>query len=304
MAAKDFDPGRFYEELVKARLIIPVGVPGAFGRGPVFEDVLARFNDMVTRVARDDGAEVMLFPPIIDRKVLERSDFLDSFPQLAGTVFSFFGNEKDSHRLSEKVHAGEPWGELQGMTGVVLNPAACYPVYPSFTGVIPEKGRLVDMQNWVYRHEPSAEPTRMQAFRVREFVRVGTPDMVVEWRDLWVKRGVELLTSLGLPAKPDVASDPFFGRGGRMLAVSQKDQKLKFEVLVPVISEEHPTAVCSFNYHQEHFGHTFAIKTATGETAHTACLGFGLERCVMALFRHHGVDVATWPKEVRSRLWP
>ena len=304
MPAKNYDPGEFYEELVKHRLIIPVGVPGAFGRGPVFEDVLARFNDAVSRVAREDSAEVMLFPPVIDRKVLERSDFLDSFPQLAGTVFSFFGGERDHKRLSQKLHARESWADLQGMTSVVLNPAACYPVYPSFTGVIPQNGRLVDMQNWVYRHEPSPEPTRMQAFRVREFVRVGTPEMVVAWRDQWVNRGVTLLTSLGLPARAEVASDPFFGRGGRMLAVSQKDQKLKFEVVVPVISDEHPTAVCSFNYHQDHFGHTFGIKTAAGETAHTACLGFGLERCVMALFRHHGCDVAAWPKPIRDRLWP
>ena len=28
-----------------------------------------------------------------------------------------------------------------------------------------------------------------------------TPDEVVEWRDMWLKRGVDLLTSLGLPAK-------------------------------------------------------------------------------------------------------
>ncbi len=304
MAVKEYDAARFYEELVKNRLIIPVGVPGAFGRGPVFEEVLAGFNALISRLAHSDGAEVMLFPPIIDRRVLERSDFLDSFPQLAGTVFSFFGNDKQHKELSEKVHAGQPWAELQGMTSVVLNPAACYPVYPSFQGTVPENGRLVDMQNWVYRHEPSPEPTRMQAFRVREFVRAGTPEMVVAWRDTWVKRGVEILTSLGLPARPDVASDPFFGRGGRMLAVSQKDQKLKFEVLVPVISEEHPTAVCSFNYHQDHFGHTFDIKTEGGNTAHTACLGFGLERCVMALFRHHGCDVGAWPKEVRDRLWP
>ncbi len=304
MAAEEYDSGKFYDDLVKHRLIIPVGVPGAFGRGPVFEDVLARFNALITRVAADDGAEVMLFPPVIAREVLERSDFLDSFPQLAGTVFSFFGNEKQHKELSAKVHAGEPWEDLQGMTSVVLNPAACYPVYPSFTGTVPRQGRLVDMQNWVYRHEPSAEPTRMQAFRVREFVRVGTPEMVVAWRDTWVKRGVEILTSLGLPATPDVASDPFFGRGGRMLAVSQKDQKLKFEVLVPVISADKPTAVCSFNYHQDHFGHTFEIKTEDGATAHTACLGFGLERCVMALFRHHGCDPKTWAQDVRDRLWP
>jgi seryl-tRNA synthetase len=160
------------------------------------------------------------------------------------------------------------------------------------------------MTNWVYRHEPSPEPTRMQSFRVREFVRAGTPDMVVQWRDQWLQRGLELLTALGLPARSDVASDPFFGRGGKILAEGQKSQKLKFEVLVPVISLDKPTAVCSFNYHQEHFGHVFGIRTADDQVAHTACLGFGLERVTMALFKTHGFDPKSWPAEVRARLWP
>ena len=294
----------FHRDLVKHRLIIPVGVPGAFGRGAVFEDVLHRFDDLVTRTAKNDGAEVMAFPPILDRAVFEKSEFLDSFPQLAGTVFSFFGNEKQHKELTQRIHEGKPWGDLQGMTGVVLTPAACYPVYPSFTGVVPDDGRLVDMQNWVFRHEPSPEPTRMQAFRVREFVRVGDPEMVVAWRDMWLARGLSLLQSLGLPARADTASDPFFGRGGRMLAVSQRELKLKFEILVPVISEENPTAVCSFNCHQDHFGKIFDIKTKAGDIAHTACLGFGMERLVMALFKTHGFVPQEWPSAVRALLWP
>ena len=299
-----YDAQNFYEGLVKNRLIIPTGVQGAFGRGAVFEDVLEHMNALIGHIAKDDGADYYVFPPIIDRRVLERSDYLDSFPQLAGSVFSFFGKELQAKELSERVHAQKPWDDLQGMTDVVLNPAACYPVYPSFTGTVPKDGRLVTMLNWVYRHEPSPEPTRMQSFRVREFVRVGTPDTVVQWRNMWLDRGVSLLQSLELPATPDVAADPFFGRGGKMLAVSQKEQKLKFEVLVPVISEEKPTACCSFNYHQDHFGQTFAIKTEDGNVAHTACLGFGLERVVMALFRTHGFDPEKWPTTVRKRLWP
>lgn len=293
-----------YDGLVRHKLIIPVGVPGAFGRGAVFEDVLARFNDLVTRLASNDGAEVMTFPPILDRQVFEKSEYLDSFPQLAGTVFSFFGTELQHKELSQRIHDKQPWDDLQRMTGVVLTPAACYPVYPSFTGTIPAEGRLVDMQNWVFRHEPSPEPTRMQAFRVREFVRVGSPDAVIEWRNMWLQRGVDLLLSLGLAAKSDVAADPFFGRGGRMLAANQREQKLKFEVLVPVISEEKPTAVCSFNYHQEHFGKIFEINTPDGAIAQTACLGFGMERVVMALFRTHGYVPTEWPKHVREQLWP
>ena len=143
----------------------------------------------------------------------------------------------------------------------------------------------------------------MQSFRVREFVRVGTPEQVMTWRDMWLDRGVSLLTSLGLPARAEVASDPFFGRGGKILAMNQKEMKLKFEVLVPVISETDHTAVCSFNIHGDHFGEVFDIRTPDGKTAHTACLGFGLERVTMALFKTHGFDTADWPVEVRGRLW-
>jgi seryl-tRNA synthetase len=302
--AMTYSSTELYEGLVGHGLIIPVGVPGIFGRNAVFEDVLRRFDDYVSRVAKDDGAEKMLFPPTLDRKVFEKSEFLDSFPQLAGTVFSFTGTDKQHAELSSKVHAGESWGHLQSMTDVVLTPAACYPVYPSFTGTVPAAGRLVDMQNWVFRHEPSQEPTRMQAFRVREFVRVGTPDVVLAWRDMWLQRGLEIMKSLGLPAKPEVANDPFFGRGGRMLAASQREQQLKFEVTIPVISEEKPTAVCSFNWHQEHFGKTFEIKTPDGQIANTACLGFGMERVCMALFKHNGFDPKAWPAAVREKLWP
>jgi seryl-tRNA synthetase len=299
-----YDAQDFYDGLVEHKLIVPVGVPGAFGRGAVFEDVLERFNAMVSKVARDDKAEVYTFPPIISRHVLEKVHYLDSFPHLCGAVYSFFGKDLQAKELAQKVNEGEPWGDMLKMTEVTLNPAACYPVYPSFTGVVPEGGRIVSMLNWVYRHEPSAEPTRMQSFRVREFVKVGTPDEVIAWRDMWLQRGLTLLQSLGLPAHSDVASDPFFGRGGKMLAANQKEQKLKFEVLVPVISAADPTAVCSFNFHQEHFGATFDIRTPDGGTANTACLGFGLERIVMALFKTHGFLVESWPGPVRQQLWP
>lgn len=298
-----YDAKTFYDGLVAHGLIVPVGVPGAFGRGAVFEDVLERFNALVSDVSRNDGAQMFTFPPVIDRSLLERVHYLDSFPHLCGAVHSFFGNELQALALAERVNSGGAWGELLGQTAVTLNPAACYPVYPSFTGTVPAEGRLVTMLNWVYRHEPSMEPTRMQSFRVREFVRVGTPEQVVEWRDMWLQRGLDLLHSLELPANADVASDPFFGRGGRMLAAGQKQQKLKFEVLVPVISLSKPTAVCSFNFHQDHFGSTFDIKTEDGNVANTACLGFGLERIVMALFKTHGFDPKAWPATVRQRLW-
>lgn len=304
MPATAYDPIAFHEGLVAHGLIIPAGAPGVFGRSALFEDILARFDQRVVELGRDDGAVPVAFPPVIDRTILDRVDYMDSFPNLAGPIFSFFGKEQAARQLSERVHAGQPWGDLLEMTAVSLAPAACYPVYQTFAGTVPEEGRLVTLVGWVFRHEPSPEPTRMQSFRCREFVRCGTPEQVVAWRDMWLARGVAFMESMGLPVVSDVAADPFFGRGGRVMASSQKEQRLKFEVMVPVISEEKPTACCSFNFHQEHFGAPFGIKTPDGNVANTACLGFGLERCVMALLQTHGFDPGAWPSAVQRILWP
>ena len=86
-----------------------------------------------------------------------------------------------------------------------------------------------------------------------------------------------------------------------MLAANQREQALKLELLVQIAGPE-PTAVASFNYHLDHFGTTYDIELADGGTAHTACLGFGHERIVLALLRTHGLDPAAWPDAVRREL--
>lgn len=300
----DYDIDGFHAALVAAGLIVPTTIKGGYGRGAVFEDILERFDALVMRQAAGDGAEQLTFPPIVARQMIETLGYLDNFPQLAGSVHSFFGNELQARQLSERVANGERWEDLLDITEVMLLPAACYPVYPVFSGLLPEGGRLVTVKNWCYRHEPSDEPTRLQSFRMREFIRVGAPDAVEAWRDGWLQRGLTLLQGLGLPAQSDVANDPFFGRAGKMMATSQREQRLKFEIMVPVISLEKPTAICSFNWHQEHFTGKYGIRQHDGATAHTACLGFGLERCTLALLKTHGLDPKQWPAEVRSQLWP
>ena len=62
------------------------------------------------------------------------------------------------------------------------------------------------------------------------------------------------------------------------------------------------SAISSANYHEDHFGLPFDLRTPDGEIAHSACFGFGLERITLALFATHGMDVANWPAGVRSAL--
>lgn len=295
----------FRDALVRHGLLIPTGVDGLYGRSGMFEEVVERFDALITRRGRADGAETMRFPPALNRREFERSEYLKSFPHLAGTIHSFAGDERGHRTLLRRLEQGEDWTEQQAATDIVMTPAACYPVYPAIAarGALPAEGRLVDVFSYCFRHEPSLDPARMQMFRMREYIRIGTPDQVVEFRETWMERGDALMESLGVPVEIDVANDPFFGRAGTMLSNSQREQKLKFELLIPIACEEAPTACLSFNYHQDHFGHLWDIRTADGAVAHTACVGFGMERVALALFRHHGFDPAGWPAAVRAVLW-
>jgi seryl-tRNA synthetase len=299
-----YDGESFTRGLVEHGLFLPTGVKGVYGRGAVFEDVLRRFDDLVARLTESEQPREMTFPPVLPRALIEKLGYLDNFPHLAGSVHSFMGSDAQARELSALVHAGERWEALLDPTEVMLAPAACYPVYPNFSGLLPEGGRTVTVLGWVFRHEPSDEPTRMLSFRMREYVRLGPPGDVEAWRDSWLQRGLELFRGLGLPARSDLASDPFFGRPGRMMAAQQVEQRLKFEIMVPVISQERPTAVCSFNWHQDHFSSTFGFRSADGSLAHSACIGIGLERSVLALIKTHGFDPRQWPDTVRAQLWP
>jgi seryl-tRNA synthetase len=288
--------------LVEAGLLIPSGVSGVYGLGGTFEDVVERFEAYVTRMGAAAEPEVMRFPPILSRSVYERTDHLETFPNLMGSVHTFTGSEREALQLAERKAAGERWSAGLAETEVMLAPAACYPLYPAATGTLPPQGRVVDLRSFVFRHEPSDDPARMQSFRQREYVRLGTPEQALEHRNHWLQRGLEMLHAVGLEAEAVVANDPFFGRGGRVMAATQREQTLKYELVATVASSERPTAIVSCNYHLDHFGHAFDIRTSDGEVAHTACIGFGLERIALALFRRHGFTPRDWPAGVRKIL--
>jgi seryl-tRNA synthetase len=186
----------------------------------------------------------------------------------------------------------------------VLSPAACYPVYPiaASRGPLPSGGLRFDVASDCFRAEPSRHLDRLQSFRMREYVCIGSPDDVSDFRERWMVRAQGIARDLGLAFKVDYASDPFFGRVGQMKAVSQKQQSLKFELLVPLRSEEQPTACMSFNYHRDHFGTTWDIRDTNGEPAHTGCVAFGMDRLAVAMFHTHGTDVANWPAPLRETL--
>jgi seryl-tRNA synthetase len=295
-------PVRSLDSIAEA-LLLPSGIDGVYARTAIFEQVVSGVSTLITRY-RDPNTEVLRFPPVMSRRQVEKSGYLKSFPHFLGCVSCLGGPEAEIRSAVERSEAGEDWTAGLAAADLVLAPAACYPVYPlvASRGAVPANGLVFDVACDCFRREPSKMLDRLQSFRMREYVCIGTPEEVDQFRQRWLSRAQGFANQLGLTARIDTASDPFFGRGGKLMAMSQVEQALKFELLVPVHSADEPTACMSFNYHRDHFGTTWNIRTSSGEMAHTGCVAFGIDRLALALFATHGLDLPHWPLAVRKAL--
>ena len=288
---------------IEHKLLRSMGVDGLFARTETYERVVESLGSLISRL-RAPGTEILRFPPVMSRRQLEKSGYLNSFPHLLGCVHCLQGTEPEIRAAVEVFEAGGDWTSSASAADVVLAPAACYPIYPMAAerGPVPPAGLRFDVACDCFRHEPSRDLDRLQSFRMREFVCIGTPQQVADFRQSWMSRVPQIADDLGLPWRLDHASDPFFGRTGQLLALSQVDASLKFELLVPLRGDGRPTACMSFNYHKDHFGAAWNLRTEDDEVAHTGCTAFGIDRLALALFVTHGIEPAKWPARVRESL--
>ncbi|MGJ0508568.1 MAG: amino acid--[acyl-carrier-protein] ligase [Methylocystis sp.] len=286
------------KELVD-KLFHRMGVAGVYARTRQYEDVVDALQSFVSR-GRPAEAEVLRFPPVMSLRQLEKQGYLNSFPQLLGCVCCLHGDDGEIAAAASRAD----WTSETRAAELVLSPAACYPIYPlvSARGPVADSGLVFDVAADCFRHEPSEEIDRLQSFRMREFVVIGSPDQVAAFRDEWMERATEMASALQLPYEIDRASDPFFGRVGQLMAANQVEQALKFELLIPMRTNAGPTACMSFNYHRDHFGKTWSLVRASGDVAHSGCVAFGVDRLAVALFSTHGLEVSRWPSEVRDVL--
>jgi seryl-tRNA synthetase len=289
------------EEAVAA-LFCPMGADGVYGRTALFEGIVEGLSRLVSHHC-DPDTEVLRFPPVMSRAQLEKSGYLKSFPNLLGCVCALHGSEAEIRAAADRFEFGGDWTTGLAPADLVLSPAACYPVYPlaASRGPVPRGGLRFDVTGECFRREPSKELARLQSFRMREYVRIGSAGEVAAFRERWIGRARQLADELGLSHDVAPASDPFFGRTGQVMAISQLQQSLKFELVVTVPAAQPPIACMSFNCHLDHFASVWGL---CGEpaTVHTGCVAFGMDRLAIALFLTHGLAPHAWPAAVRRAL--
>ncbi|MFI7635071.1 hypothetical protein [Nonomuraea sp. NPDC049400] len=256
----------------------PTPAPGVILIAGAAEELLSDVVRVLRRLCAGESERHLRAPPVLDAAVADRAGYATSFPHLLAAV-------------------------SQGgtATDLVLTPAACYHAYPLYEGRVLAGPEELSVVADCYRQEATTEPGRLRSFRMFETVRLGTPEQCLTWRDDRLDRLARWLEALGVKSAASPANDPFWGRTGRLLADAQRADGLKWELAADV-ADGIRQAVVSVNYHKEHFGAAFGIRAADGTPAHTACLGVGLERLLLALRHAHGPVLERWPTSVRDAL--
>src|SRR5215831_15891577 len=85
-----------------------LGVDGVYARTALYEGLIERLGAFIS-AQRDPRAEVLRFPPVMSRRQLEKSGYLDSFPNLLGCVCALHGTEAQIRGAAERYKDGGDW---------------------------------------------------------------------------------------------------------------------------------------------------------------------------------------------------
>jgi seryl-tRNA synthetase len=297
-----------FDDLVRQGIAFEAG-EGQVTVGEPFLWLMDYFDSRFTALAIEGfGARERRYPTLIPTAVMRRCGYFQSFPQLMMFV-SRLHSDAETYRDFRAEIAGGLGDLTDGLRAhcdnfdYCLPPTMCFHTYHELTGrplpgtmAVTARGKSFRFES---RYRRSLE--RLWDFTIREIVFLGSRDYVLSSRRRLMEQGCELVDSLGLGGRCEVATDPFFAGSDTVERVwSQQLLELKYELRLP-LDAGRDVAVGSFNFHEQFFGTSFEI-TADGGAAHTACAGIGLERLAYAFLCRHGLDPLGWPAEVREAM--
>lgn len=155
----------------------------------------------------------------------------------------------------------------------LMSPTCCYPLFSHLSGRTLPATSLYTHKNICFRCEHAYQSgARQGAFLMREYILLAERlETVREWIDDVSICVGDLLSDLGLHAKLQKATDPFFDPRD-LRQKFQVEQNLKSEFVVGDL------AVASINLHLQAMSRNCNILSAAGSPLYSACFGLGYDR--------------------------
>jgi seryl-tRNA synthetase len=156
-------------------------------------------------------------PPALALDSLARASYFASFPQWLTLAAHLRDDAATLERVAESADPAAAARAAAAPADAVLPPAMCYHVYAALAGRVLSTPVTVTVQGTCWRHEGEAlRPlARGWAFTMREGVCIGDAEAVAAFRARGIDRGLALAAALGLEARLEEATDPFFAPTAR-----------------------------------------------------------------------------------------
>jgi hypothetical protein len=292
--------------LLERRWVTPVGQGHVILRGMAAQ-LLSLIEAKVDNVfAGFFRAEREFYPATILCKTLDRIHHFTSFPEHIDfvahlkrdlDVLNGFSEGCRAHGWSSALH-----NDRMAENDFAICPSCCYHCYEGMENwQLEVPGRCTTMTVPCHRFEGTNHRTmsRLRAFTQRDVVWVGHPRFVMEGRAKAEEMIVQWARDWNLVGTFETANDMFFTQDYAIKASFQRQQQAKKELRLLIPAEKQSISVFSSNFHAATFGKSFNI-TVGGRPATSACVGWGYERWVYAIFSQFGFDVEQWPEGLRE----
>lgn len=292
-------------ELIENKIVRELG-PGMFTFREPFTTLLRFFDDyFVKRIGKALNAKEEYYPVVIHAATLDKTNHFTSFPEHIHFITHLREDLDVIERFSEDIKKAGGWksesvidvNSTMVKPGLMINPATCYHCYEALQDeLLDGDGIVVTAVSKAHRFESKNHRDfgRLLDFTLREIIFVGRPEFVKENRAKSLEMLMDILTDWEIDSTVENANDPFFTNDFNVKASFQRNQGMKYEVRMTVPYINKSIAVSSSNFHSTTFGNAFNIKVGK-RPAVTACLGFGLERWVMAFLAQYSLDKSKWP---------
>lgn len=297
-----------WTQLLERRWVTPVGPGHVVLRGGAARLLRTIEAKVLAEVAAPFEAEQEFYPSTILCRTLDRINHFTSFPEHVDFV-THLREDVDvlgefAKKCREQGWKPEHHDGAMSPADFAICPSCCYHCYESMEGwSLPAPGRATTMVVNCHRYEAGNLTTmsRLRAFHQRDVVWVGHPDFVRNSRASADQLLLRWAKDWEVDCTFENANDMFFTDDYSVKASFQRQQEAKRELRLRIPFENRAISCSSSNFHAATFGRAFGIQ-CDGRVATSACMGWGYERWVYAVFSQFGLDESAWPKAIREDM--
>lgn len=238
-------------------------------------DIYECIDKKFETISLELGAKKVIFPSLLHMNTLNLSKYVKAH------------QDKCEYVLDSTLIQGQPLS-LKNITSV-LNPAVCQPLYPSFANQVIQE-EICTGYSKCFRKENNypGDLSRLKEYGVRETVYIGTEEKTKVFRDRMLGELTKMMNIMKLSGTIESASDAFFSSNSLAVKMFQLTMNMKYEAKLIIPYKKEKIAVSSVNYHGDHFGKCWNIKTPDGKFAHSCCWGIGIDRLCYAMISQFG----------------